>query len=311
MPITVIRVCGSVRHIRPLPSDSTTPIVPVSATAKFAPLIATRADRNLRRRCSRAAPARTAGSSVRSGSTPLISSRKIRRISERFRWIAGTRMWLGLSCPSCTMQLGQVGLPRGDPGGLEGLVERDLLRGHRLDLDDLVGARRLHEVGDDPVGLVGVAGPVHDAAARGDRRLELLQVRGQVGHRVDLELPARLAQLLPVRELGDHGGPLGADRPGRVAEVGPQLGVGERVPGGRGKALVAAQVPDAAGRGRRDGRHAEHHGTHARPSSAPRVARSGSPGPPRTAGRASPRGSGRGARSRPRSGSGTGRRRCA
>ena len=32
--------------------------------------------------------------------------------------------------------------------------------------------------------------------------------------------------------LGDHGGPLGADRARRVAEVGAQLGVGERVPGG-------------------------------------------------------------------------------
>jgi hypothetical protein len=33
----VIKVSGSVRHIRPLPSDSTTPSVPVFAIPKFAP----------------------------------------------------------------------------------------------------------------------------------------------------------------------------------------------------------------------------------------------------------------------------------
>jgi hypothetical protein len=41
MPMTVISVLGRVRHIRPLPSDSTTASVPVSATPKFAPLTAT------------------------------------------------------------------------------------------------------------------------------------------------------------------------------------------------------------------------------------------------------------------------------
>jgi hypothetical protein len=50
MPITVISVSGRVRHIRPLPSDSTTASVPDSATAKFAPLTATRAARKVRRR---------------------------------------------------------------------------------------------------------------------------------------------------------------------------------------------------------------------------------------------------------------------
>ncbi len=50
IPITVMRVGGKVRHIRPLPSDSTTVRVPVSAMPKFAPEMATRAVRNLRRR---------------------------------------------------------------------------------------------------------------------------------------------------------------------------------------------------------------------------------------------------------------------
>ncbi len=58
-------------------------------------------------------------------------------------------------------QLGEVGLPRGD--ALEGqrLVQADLLGDHRLDLHDLVDLVGLGDVGDDPVGLVGVARPVH------------------------------------------------------------------------------------------------------------------------------------------------------
>src|SRR5829696_251960 len=99
----VIRVSGRVRHIRPLPSDSTTDSVPVSATPKLAPLMPTLADRNLRRRCCRAAPASAAGSSVSPASTSPISARKISRISARLRWIAGTRMCDGLSWPSCTI----------------------------------------------------------------------------------------------------------------------------------------------------------------------------------------------------------------
>ena len=50
MPISVISTSGSVVHMRPLPSDSTTPTEPVSAIPKFAPLIATGTERNFSRR---------------------------------------------------------------------------------------------------------------------------------------------------------------------------------------------------------------------------------------------------------------------
>ena len=46
IPMTVTSVCGSVVHMRPLPSLSTTQTVPVSATAKFAPLTPTPTVRN-------------------------------------------------------------------------------------------------------------------------------------------------------------------------------------------------------------------------------------------------------------------------
>ena len=82
---------GSVRHMRPLPSDSTTPIVPVSAIPKFAPETATGTVRNFERRCSRAASA-IADASLPSDWPWAIVRSNSARISARLRWIAGTRM---------------------------------------------------------------------------------------------------------------------------------------------------------------------------------------------------------------------------
>ncbi len=50
IPRIVTSTGGSVVHMRPLPSDSTTQSVPVSATPKFAPLTAMLAWRNFSRR---------------------------------------------------------------------------------------------------------------------------------------------------------------------------------------------------------------------------------------------------------------------
>ena len=58
------------------------------------------------------------------GRRPGMVRRKISRISARFLWMAGTRMWLRLVLAELHDQLGQVGLVRGDAGGLERLVER-------------------------------------------------------------------------------------------------------------------------------------------------------------------------------------------
>ena len=103
IPMTVMRVRGRVRHIRPLPSDSTTATVPVDAIARLAPLMATVARRKRSRRCARAAIASSRGSAVRSVGAPVIESVKIWRISSRLRWMAGTRMCEGMSPASCTM----------------------------------------------------------------------------------------------------------------------------------------------------------------------------------------------------------------
>ena len=71
-----------------------------------------------------------------------ISSMKMSRISVRLRWIAGTRMCDGRSCPSWTIISARSVSQTSMPSWRERLVELDLLGRHRLDLDDLVGAVR-------------------------------------------------------------------------------------------------------------------------------------------------------------------------
>ena len=185
MPTTLMSTSGRVRHIRPLPSLSTTTRVPVSATAKLAPEMATLARRNFSRRCSRAAAARSFGSSVSpSGAgrpAAAIRVRKISRTSERLRWIAGTRMWLGRSSPSWTISSARSVSHAAMPSRGERLVEVDLLGGHGLDLDHLVHAVALGDARDDGAGLLGVAGPVDGHPAGLQRGLELEQVLVQVG----------------------------------------------------------------------------------------------------------------------------------
>ena len=91
IPITVTSTSGSVVHMRPLPSDSTTATVPVSAIPKFAPDTATFTDRNLSRRWRRAASAIPVASHPRSSPCAIVRSNR-RLISARFLWMAGTRM---------------------------------------------------------------------------------------------------------------------------------------------------------------------------------------------------------------------------
>ena len=98
-------------------------------------------------------------------------------------------------------QLGQVGLDGGDALGLEMFVEADLLGGHRLDLDHFVCTGRPDQFGDNAIGLLGVAGPVHHPAVFGDVALQLLQQFGQPRQHLLFDGTAGQSQLLPVRAL--------------------------------------------------------------------------------------------------------------
>ena len=89
-----------------------------------------------------------------------------------------------------------------------------------------------------------------DAAGARDRGLEALELLGQRRHRARLDRRARLAQRLPVGELGDRLGALAADRRGRLAEVAAQLRVGAASGGrGGGKARSSHRAPPGSRRG--------------------------------------------------------------
>ena len=164
IPTTVMSVSGRVVQKRPLPSDSTTQTVPVSATAKLAPLIATRARRNRSRRWRRAASASSLRLVGEVGQAEPVAEEVadlgavlVDRRDEDVR---------GALVGELADQLRQVRLDHVDPGRGERVVEADLVGGQRLHLHDLALARRLHEPGDDAAGLLGVARPVHVAARR-------------------------------------------------------------------------------------------------------------------------------------------------
>ena len=70
----------------------------------------------------------------------------------------------GVSSASWTISSARSVSIGGDAGGLERLVEADLLGRHRLHLDDLGGAGGADQLGDDRAGLGRVAGPVHGRA---------------------------------------------------------------------------------------------------------------------------------------------------
>ena len=97
-----------------------------------------------------------------------------------------------------------------------------------------------NDVDDDRVRLRGVGGPVDVAAGGLHARLELQEVLVEPPEHVVLDLAARLAQLLPVVELGDDAGPLRADRPRDVAQVGAELLVLQLRAGRRREAVLAA-----------------------------------------------------------------------
>jgi hypothetical protein len=212
IPITVISVWGSVVHMRPLPSDSTTHTAPVSATAKFAPLIPTVALRNLPRRKRRAAAARSLGASESSDLRPVLVD-------------GGHQDMRGRFVRELDDQLGEIGLERVNADRCQGVVEADLVRGERFDLDGLTRARRGHQRLDDGVGFGRIAGPVHLASAGEYALLEPHQVVIEVRDGVRLDGAAGLAERLPVGQLPGGKGALLPDGRGRLRQVAPQLDV--------------------------------------------------------------------------------------
>ena len=215
--MTVISVFGSVVQKRPLPSDSTMQTVPVSATAKFAPLIG---DPRRAGTCSRRCSARRRGQLARLvgevGQAELAAEEVAdldavlvdRRHEDVRRLLAG----------ELADQLGEVGLDDVDPG------RRQRARSARSRRSSATSpsrprARRSPATSSATIAvrLLGVARPVHVSPGALDRLLELEEVVVEVAEHSLLERAAGLAQLLPVRPLGDDRRALAADRVRGVA----------------------------------------------------------------------------------------------
>ena len=220
IPITVTSTSGSVVHIRPLPSDSKTQTLPVSATAKFAPLTPIRADRNFapqvqprrlgeRRRARRSGPSRP---SSRAEDVADLGAVPVDRRHEDVRREVVVEL---------DDQLGEVGLHREDAG-----------RGERA---RSARSRRWRSTSPSPPrppratraiaatiehASVAVLRPVHHRRRRRPRPPRAARGgRSSREQRGVLDRRARRTQLLPVRQLLHDTAALVADRRGGPRQV--------------------------------------------------------------------------------------------
>ncbi len=141
MPTSVISSRGSVTHMRPLPSDSTTQTTAGVGDREVGAAEA----RPYAQELLAQELARGRGQVLRldrSSCSSCIVRWKMSRISARLRCSAGTTMCDGRSVAELDDQVGEIGLVRRDAGGLERVVQPRLVGGHRLDLDDLRLAAR-------------------------------------------------------------------------------------------------------------------------------------------------------------------------
>ena len=123
-------------------------------------------------------------------------------------------------------ELGEIGLVGMNACGFQRGVELDLFRGHRLDLDDFVGAAGGLDAGRRRccAGFFGVAAQCTTPPARCSS-LQTAEVDVEMLHGVLADLLAGFAQRLPVGHLVDDAGALGLDDVGGVADVLAQLRV--------------------------------------------------------------------------------------
>ena len=136
----------------------------------------------------------------------------------------------GRSWPSWTISSARSVSQTSMPSWRERLVELDLLRRHRLDLDDFgraVGVRRCRRRSRSLRRHRGPSGPTPPAAD--DARLELLESAGRSRRTSSLiAAPARRRSSQSARSA--TAGRVWSDRRRRAAEVGAERGVRERRP---------------------------------------------------------------------------------
>ena len=136
------------------------------------------------------------------------------------------------------------------PACFQGLVEVNLLGGHRLRFDDPFVAARLQDAQDHLAGLFAVVGEMDVAAARLDAVFQRFQMLVELGQRGVFDRAGLVAHLAGIGELVPSQ-PVAA---GKVAELHQnplQVLIGQRrVRGGQKLVMLAANVV---------GLHAEYH----------------------------------------------------
>ena len=129
IPINAMCTRGTVVHMRMFPSFSTVTTVPVSATAKFAPLTPTPAFWNISRSARRAMAVSSSGTSVRSD---LTCSTNRSDTSSRVLWMAGSHDVRGPLTRQLNDELAQIGLNGANSRRFERVVQLHFLAHHGL-----------------------------------------------------------------------------------------------------------------------------------------------------------------------------------
>ena len=210
-----------------MPSLSTMPTVPVSAMAKLAPEMAS----GVSRKALAQIAARSGGEIGRFVRQPALVELLLEQGTD-LGAVAVDGRHQDVRRPVMSElhdHVGKIGLDGLDAVGCQIRVEVDFIRRHRLDLDRPPGAMPKCYLEDDFARLGRVARPMHGAAGRSDRRLQLQKMRVQLSHRRRLDRRPCVAKLLPVRQFAGDARGARPDRRGRLAYVSPKLRVTQRL----------------------------------------------------------------------------------
>jgi hypothetical protein len=121
----------------------------------------------------------------------------------------------------------EVGLEDVDTVGLEGLIEVDLLAGHRLALDHHPRATTAEDALDGGHRLTGVGGPVDVAAACLEVGRPAVQEIWELLNRAIANRPSNVAQPLRICQLGERAPATIDHLPRHVPHRGPEADVAE------------------------------------------------------------------------------------
>ncbi len=139
-------------------------------------------------------------------------------------------------------QFGKVGLVGAHAVGLQVLIEPDLFRGHRLNLDDFFGSLLLDQVEDNCVGFGCVARPVDLPAGPRAILFKLGQVVIQMTQGMGADLCSGLSKFFPIGKLRDDLAALGLNDIGGMQHVLANLRVLQQIFGSRRKIPVRPRM---------------------------------------------------------------------